>query len=187
MSKTPHISADELRNIISYNPENGKLVWKTRFPSTFSSSPKKSADIKCKVFNKTFAGTSALSYKAKHGYLQGNIAGKLVYAHRAAWAIHYGEWPCGILDHINGDGFDNRIENLRDTTQKMNMRNRKKSQKKCSKHVGVRMAPSGRWIAVLGLKPNALYLGTFNTQEEAIAARIAAEKTYGFTERHCKN
>jgi hypothetical protein len=186
MSETPHINADTLRKIISYNPKTGEMSWKTRLPSTFSNSPKKSADVKCRVFNKTFAGKPALSHKANHGYFQGNISGKLVYAHRAAWAIYYGEWPHGIIDHINGDGFDNRIENLRDTSQKMNMRNRVKSQKNSSKHVGIRMAPSGRWIAVLGLRPKALYLGTFDTQEEAIAARIAAEKTHGFTKRHCK-
>ena len=39
--------------------------------------------------------------------------GKLIYAHRAAWAIHFGEWPKGEIDHINGDASDNRIINLR--------------------------------------------------------------------------
>lgn len=185
MPETPHISADTLRNIISYNPKTGEMSWKTRLPSTFSNSPKKSAEVKCRVFNKTFAGKPALAHKSNHGYLQGSIAGKVVYAHRAAWAIHYGEWPTGIIDHINGDGFDNRIENLRDTNQKMNMRNRVQNKNK-SEHTGVYKTSSGRWIAVLGLRPKRLHLGTFETQKEAIAARTAAEKAYGFTQRHCK-
>lgn len=183
MRKAPPVSASMLRDIISYNPDTGEMIWKTRTPESFSSSPKKSAEAKCSTFNKKYAGQQAFSHRAKHGYFQGSICNKPVYAHRAAWAIHHGEWPSGVIDHINGDGFDNRIENLRQTTQEINMRNRIQK-KKCSDDVvGVQQAPSGRWTAKISIRPKHITLGTFDTKEEATIARKAAEKVYGFTGR----
>jgi len=39
---------------------------------------------------------------------------------RIIWKFHYGTEPTGVIDHINGDSTDNRIENLQDITQKQN-------------------------------------------------------------------
>ena len=43
--------------------------------------------------------------------------------HRVVWAWHHGRLPTMQIDHINGNGFDNRIENLREVSQSENMRN----------------------------------------------------------------
>ncbi|WP_372584598.1 HNH endonuclease signature motif containing protein [Cronobacter sakazakii] len=47
------------------------------------------------------------------------------YAHRLCWALYYGSYPVGSIDHINGDGFDNRISNLREVTHRGNTHNQK--------------------------------------------------------------
>ena len=44
--------------------------------------------------------------------------------HHTVWAWHHGCFPTLQIDHINGNGFDNRIENLREVTQSENMLNR---------------------------------------------------------------
>ena len=43
--------------------------------------------------------------------------------HQAVWAWHHGRLPTMQIDHINGNGFDNHIGNLREVTQSENMRN----------------------------------------------------------------
>ena len=47
----------------------------------------------------------------------------LILMHRAIWAWHNGCFPTLQIDHINGNGFDNRIGNLREVSQSENMRN----------------------------------------------------------------
>ena len=47
----------------------------------------------------------------------------LVLMHQAVWAWHNGCFPTMQIDHVNGNGFDNHIGNLREVTQSENMRN----------------------------------------------------------------
>ena len=53
--------------------------------------------------------------KAKReGYLIVKLKGRTYYAHRIAWALHYGEDPADMfVDHIDHDTMNNRIDNLR--------------------------------------------------------------------------
>jgi hypothetical protein len=44
-------------------------------------------------------------------------------AHRLAWYLHTGEQPPEVIDHINGNGFDNRWCNLRAATTSTNQMN----------------------------------------------------------------
>ena len=46
-------------------------------------------------------------------------------AHRLAWLLSYGHWPPGIIDHIDGDGLNNRIDNLRVVSHHENCMNRR--------------------------------------------------------------
>ena len=43
--------------------------------------------------------------------------------HKIVWAWHHGRFPTLQIDHINGNGCDNHIGNLREVTQSENMRN----------------------------------------------------------------
>ena len=47
-----------------------------------------------------------------------------VYYHRVVWALCKGYWPEGQLDHLNGNPQDNRIENLRECSDRENKLNK---------------------------------------------------------------
>ena len=45
------------------------------------------------------------------------------YSHHVVWAWHHGRFPTMQIDHINGNGFDNHIGNLREVNHSENLRN----------------------------------------------------------------
>lgn len=45
-------------------------------------------------------------------------------AHRVVWLLCKGSWPSGEIDHIDGNGYNNHIENLRCCTHSENDWNR---------------------------------------------------------------
>ena len=46
------------------------------------------------------------------------------YSHHVVWAWHNGRFPTMQIDHVNGNGFDNHIGNLREVNQSENNMNR---------------------------------------------------------------
>lgn len=107
----------------------------------------------------------------------------LVYARstRDKLAMHrfvLGDIPSGmVVDHINGDGLDNRRSNLRICTQRENSRNR--GAKRGFRGVSWK-ADIGRWRARIMVDRREISLGAFDTQESAAAAyNEAAIEHYG--------
>jgi hypothetical protein len=97
--------------------------------------------------------------------------------------MHYGVWPTQLIDHINGDRADNRIVNLRQTTQSENMRNRRKSTNNTSGYVGVYKV-GAKWRARISVDSKNMNLGIYDTIEQAVQARKQAEIDYGYHENH---
>lgn len=171
-------SPEVLRQLLRYEPETGKLFWKERPASMFTSLSLLNA------WNRTYAGGEAFT-NVKDGYRTGTILTRPIRAHRAAWAIHFGEWPKGEIDHINGVKDDNRITNLRDVSRSENMRNAGIRHDNASGHTGVRWDErTQRWQAEIKRNYRSIHLGRFATIEEAIAARQSAERDLGFHDNH---
>jgi radical SAM protein with 4Fe4S-binding SPASM domain len=111
------------------------------------------------------------------GYLVTSVDGKLYKCHRLAWLYIIGNWPQGVIDHINGNKSDNRFENLRDVTKTQNIQNQRKAQisNKSTGVLGVFKNGSG-FAARISHNNTKIYLGTFKTTDEAKAAYIAAKR-----------
>lgn len=86
-----------------------------------------------------------------------------------------------IVDHINGDGLDNRRANLRICTTAENIRNsRKHADSKVSQFKGVTRGHRGKFRAQITLNRKKYNLGDYSTQEAAaMAYDAAARKHFG--------
>jgi len=93
--------------------------------------------------------------------------GKRYKEHRLAWYFCTGEWPKGQIDHIDEDKANNKISNLRDVSQTINMYNKSKAHcNNKSKFLGVSKITKG-YEARLRIGKHVLYLGIYKTPEEA--------------------
>jgi len=117
MADKPDITPELLRQLMRYEPESGKLFWLNRSGSIVPDLRERNS------WNARYAGKEVGAVNGK-GYLTLEILRSSQKAHRVAWAIYYGEWPNGLIDHINGDRTDNRILNLRVVTIGESAKNR---------------------------------------------------------------
>lgn len=93
--------------------------------------------------------------------------GKEYRAHRIIWSLFNGEIPEGMLiDHIDGNKQNNKIENLRLANRVQNNANSKSSSKR-GYPKGVQPTTSGKFRARIYFEKVWYCLGTFNTIEEA--------------------
>ena len=156
----PELTAEQLRSILHYSPETGIFTWKVS------------------TARRVRVGDVAGSQNGK-GYLNIKLQRRKHLAHRLAWLYTYSNWPKDQLDHINRNRTDNRICNLREVSHKQNNQNRSKPSNNTSGHPGVVWHKRiSKWVAQITHNYKDIHLGRFNTIEEAIAARKAAEKLY---------
>lgn len=163
MTPRKSIPIELARRLLDYNPGTGEFCWRERV------SPRM-------PIGKLAGNINRLGYRvikiSPHG---------LFAAHRLAWAVHYGEQPPEIIDHINRCRADNRILNLRsaDTSQsQVNRESRKgKSGYKGVCRSGRRLLP---WLAKVYVRRKLIVLGCFETAEEAgLAYDVAADRFFG--------
>lgn len=83
-----------------------------------------------------------------------------------------------VVDHINGNTFDNRRSNLRICNQNENARNNKLGKNNKTGYTGVELSPNGRFSANIMVNGKHITKGFYSTFEEAKAARIEAECQY---------
>lgn len=88
--------------------------------------------------------------------------------------------PGEIVDHVNGDGLDNRRSNIRFCTPSENARNKRSARSDNRTGVlGVTFeGKTNRYRATIRLHGKPVFLGVFADIESATAARIAAEIEY---------
>jgi hypothetical protein len=162
------ITQEQLKELLHYDPDTGFFTWKVRRKGVALGSE---------------AGTNAK--KKQKYYRQINIESTLYLSHRLAWLYVHGKFPDGQIDHIDGEGLNNRITNLRDVTNRENSMNRRIPINNNSGVIGVSFdKQNGKWLAQISTELGNKNLGRFADIEGAVAARKAADIKYGYHENH---
>ena len=104
------LTQEQLKDKYNYDPTTGVLSFTTNF---------------CNCRN-PWKGKRA-GYVIKDSYRVVGIGTPTsqFYEHRLIWKWYYGEEPPHMINHINQNGLDNRIENLEASTNSENQRNAK--------------------------------------------------------------
>ncbi len=160
------VSQKQLLELLHYDPETGYFVRKVR------------------TSNNTKKGALCQSDNGS-GYIKIGVLGKRYYAHRLVFLYMYGFFPPLEVDHINHNRSDNRLENLRLADITTNRKNATLSSANTSGTVGVyRNKTLSKWEVRIGNLGKLLYLGVYDTKEEAIRISRSARLKYGFHKNH---
>ena len=117
------------------------------------------------------------------GYTQVQWRGRLFVLHKLIYAYHHG-WTPEVVDHIDGDTQNNRIENLRAATKAENQHNAKRRSDNGSGHKNVRKH-GDKWQVVIQRNGQRHHIGTFDDLSAAAdAAALARQNLHGEFARH---
>ncbi len=153
------------KEIFDYDRNSGELLWRKNKPKRAAgmAAGNVRSDGRYKTLHATVFGV-------KHRYL----------AHRVVWELHNGKITEGMcIDHIDGNGLNNRIENLRMTSLSGNHRNTIIPKNNSMGIIGVYRRTNGWQVLVAGK-----YAGYFSDFFDACCARKSAERINGFHENH---
>lgn len=150
------LTAERVRSILRLDNDTGDFFW------LISPSPN------------VRVGSRAGWVKSDGRYKMMRIDGKCYYAHRVAWLFVHGEWPECEIDHVNGDGLDNRPCNIRKATRKDNIHNTR-PRKNSSGFPGVSKY-GNKWRATIRVDGKTRSLGYWYRPEDAHDAYVSASR-----------
>lgn len=95
----------------------------------------------------------------------------LIFIHKIVMTTFVGPNNGLEIDHLNQNKTDNRLSNLEYVTTRENICRYRKNSQSSSEYVGVsKIQYSNKWRARIFIKGAHVYLGRFNTEQEAASA-----------------
>lgn len=161
MSKSQNnLTQERVLELFDYDAENGWLIRKK--------------DNHGRVVNRPCGNKPGCA-----GYGLLTIDGKTYRVHRVIWLWCKGSWPENEIDHLDRNRMNNRINNLQDVEHKQNQQNIGRHSDNSSGFPGVSWHKRAKkYRARIEVDDKDIYLGYFNTAEEAYRAYQLAKIKY---------
>lgn len=185
------LTQENLKELLYYDPDTGIFKWIERPIDMFSHC--KNPQRACNTWNARYANKIAgyiwTSKKAKVSYLIIRISlnGKIkdYKVHRLAILYTDGDSPPEQVDHIDGDGLNNRRNNLREVTAKENHKNMPMRSDNTSGCTGVYWyKASQKWHVQININGKQIHGGYFINKDDAKARRKELEIEHGYHKNH---
>jgi hypothetical protein len=149
-----------LRQLLRYDPDSGSWTWLE--PTS----------------NRVKTGGIA-GRRGGNGYWGIKIDGRRYPTSVLAFLYMTGEWPSGVIDHIDRNPENNRWSNLRCVSHAQNCANRGRNKNNTSGFKGVTWDKrQRRWVAQIQAHGKHHGLGYFRDPQAAHAAYLAAAQKY---------
>ena len=169
-------SKEQLNRMFEYNPETGDLFRRPfvdamgRYQTRWSKKPIR--NVLTNQGGKSYYRTTITHTREE------------VLLHRIIFKMVYG-WEPPEVDHISGNGCDNRLSNLKPCDHTGNHHNRRLSVDNTSGVMGVSLNKyKTKWRARIRHNGKDINLGEFVNIEDAIAVRRDAEIEFGYATQH---
>jgi len=166
-------SQNFLNECFDYDRTNGLLYWKTERPLSHFMTEGTS-----RKWHSKYSGVEAGRIKKENdtlSYKGVKLQGSEYYVHVIIWIMVYGYQP-SLIDHIDGDGINNILSNLRECTSKKNSRKSKINTRNTTGIKGVRLTKSGKYQVDASIDKKSVGFGTYDSME--YAAKIYATVAY---------
>lgn len=171
-----------IKELIIYNKETGIINWNPR-------TSKNAKNVACmKAFNTRFAnkiaGNIKKNIKTGRKYYEIKIFSKKYQSHRIIFLYMTGSFPKNEVDHIDGNGLNNKWENLREVNKSDNQRNRKLNKNNSTGCPGVYRLANNKYRVKINHDNKELHLGYYNDLDTAIKIRKKYEIIFNYHINH---
>lgn len=163
------LTQDSLKDLLHYDPDTGIFTWIVN-----RGGGARSGDT---------AGYSGETRGKK--YFRTEISGKAYLLHRLAYLYMTGKWPDNEIDHDDGNGLNNKWDNIGPATRVQNSKNMRKSISNKSGVTGVYLDKErNKWCVQINFEHRQIKLGRFEAFNDAVIARKMAEYKYNYHKNH---